>query len=70
MNTKAVATDGGYENLFKVSEYRSMFYVYKIKIGAFTNSSIEIGHTGSFEDALNLIKNYSGYGIKSIRDWD
>lgn len=69
MSTKEVTTNGGYENLFKVSEYGGKFYVYKVKIGLISNSSNEIGHAGSFEDALSLIKSYSGYGIKSIKDW-
>ncbi len=69
MKTKEVTTNKGFENLFKVSEYRGKFYVYKVKIGFISDSSTEIGSAGSFEDALSLIKSYSGYGIKSIRDW-
>ena len=69
MNTKQVTTNGGFENLFKVSEYRGKYYVYKVKVGFISDSSIEIGSAGSFEDALSLIKSYSGYGIKNIRDW-
>ncbi|NOX66239.1 MAG: hypothetical protein GXO85_10740 [Chlorobi bacterium] len=69
MNTKKVVTNGGGENLFKVSEYRGKFYVYKVKVGFISDSSKEIGSAGSFEDALYLIKSYTGRGIDKIRDW-
>lgn len=69
MNTKKVTTSGGFENLFKVSEYRGKFYAYKVKVGFISDSTTEIGSAGSFEDALSIIKSYSGYGIKSITDW-
>lgn len=69
MNTKKVTTDGRYENLFKVSEYRGKYYVYRVKVGFISNSTIEIGNAGSFEDALSLIKSYAGDAIDSISDW-
>ncbi len=70
MTTKKVTTNGGKDCLFKVSEYRGKIYVYRVdSIGVFSDSLVEIGHTGSLEDALILIKSYSGYGIKSITDW-
>jgi len=69
MNTKKVTTNGGFENLFKVSEYRGKFYAYKVNVGPFSDRTTEIGSAGSFQDALSIIKSYSGYGIKSISDW-
>jgi hypothetical protein len=56
MSTKKVVTNGGGENLFKVSEHRGKYYIYKVKTGFISGSSVEIGSAGSFEDALSLKK--------------
>ena len=58
MSKKKVVVKGGGSNLYYVSEYSSIFYVYK--------NDTQIGKTKTMDDALALIKSYSGRDIESI----
>ena len=64
---KKVAIQGG-AKYYQVSEYRGTFYVYEFG-GFFGTSSSEIGQTRSFDDALSIIRSYSGKQITKIENW-
>ena len=63
METKQIVVKGGGSNLFKVSYYNEVYYVYKVNVKIFSNDYHEIGKTKNFEDALSLIRSYSGKDI-------
>ena len=65
--TKRVVTQGGGDNLFKIVGSKTL-EVYQIKVGAFTDRTSKIGSARNLEDALSIIKSYSGNQIKEIRD--
>jgi len=69
METKKVVVKGGGSNLFKVSSYNGTFYIYKVTVGFITNDNYEIGKTKSFDDALSVIRSYSGHEIDRISTW-
>lgn len=64
--TKRVVINGGGRNLFKVEQYSGYYYVYYMSIGFLFDDKDFIGKTRSFEDAISLIRSYSGKGIKEI----
>lgn len=64
--TKQVRTNQSRDNLYKISFHSSKYHVYKI--GEW-DSHKEIGTTRAFDDALSIIKAYSGADIRSIEDW-
>ena len=66
MKKRVVIHDGG-NNLFKVLGLDKL-YVYQVS-GDFITKNIKIGSTRSLDDALSLIKAYSGKQIKEIREW-
>ena len=66
---KRVVVSGGGQNLYQVSKSGSKYYIYKIKAGTFFDDKISIGYGGSLDDALSLIKSYSGRNIQKITDW-
>ena len=68
MAAKKVVTKGGGDNLFKINISGNKHYVKLVKVG-FINSYIDIGETRSLEDALSLIRSYSGNEIDKITDW-
>ena len=55
--------------LFRVSESGGTFYVNKVTPGFLGDSTKDIGQTRSLEDAITLIRSYSGKDIKKISDW-
>lgn len=63
MSKKRIIVKGGGHNLYYVSESSGTIYVYK---GAVWGSDTQIGKTRTMEDALALIKSYSGRDIESI----
>lgn len=65
---KRVVVRGGGNNLFKISGSRT-YEVYQVKVNLITNSLISIGSASSLEDALSIIRSYSGEEIKEIREW-
>lgn len=69
MSEKKVVTQGGGENLFKVSEYDGWFYVYKAGLGFFSTGTQSIGKTRNMKDALDIVRSYSGHDIEKIEDW-
>jgi len=69
MEAKKVVVKGGGRNLFKVSYYDGTFYVYKVETKPLSNTKQEIGSTRSFEDALSIIRSYSGKEIDHISAW-
>ena len=66
MADKQVVVEGGGENLYKVSDYKGIYYVKKISVGIIANSARDLGKTKSFDDALAIIRSHSGKAIKSI----
>ena len=68
MAAKKVVTKGGGQNLFKIGISGSKHYVMLVKVGLI-NSYIDIGETRSLEDAISLIRSYSGKEIEIITDW-
>lgn len=68
MEAKKVVVQGGGKNLFKVSNSSGYFYVYKVDVGLFDRLH-DIGKTRSLEDALTLIRSYSGREIDKIAPW-
>lgn len=70
MKVRQVVTSGGGENLYKINEYSSTsFTVYKAKVKLIGYDYTEIGSTRNLEDALTLIRSYSGNNIDRIGDW-
>lgn len=65
---KRVVTQGGGNNLFKITG-SSTLEVYIVKVGTFSDSTSKIGSARSLDDALSIIKSYSGNQIKEIREW-
>lgn len=66
---KKVVVKGGGKNLFKVSSYDGTYYVYQVNAGFISNENNLIGKTRSLEDALTLIRSYSGKDIEKISEW-
>lgn len=66
---KKVVVKGGGKNLFKVSSYDGTYYVYQVNAGLIANDNNLIGKTRSLEDALTLIRSYSGRDIERISEW-
>lgn len=62
MAKKKIIVKGGGKNLYYVSESYGTIYVYKSEGW----SDKKIGETKTMEDALALIKNYSGRDIERI----
>lgn len=69
MAAKKVVVKGGGRNLFKVSEYNGTFYVYQVEVGLLADDKHQIGKTTSLEDALTLIRSYTGKDIEKISNW-
>ncbi|HOC85201.1 MAG: hypothetical protein WBK43_09730 [Prolixibacteraceae bacterium] len=69
MEAKKVVVKGGGSNLFKVSYYDGTYYVYKVKVGFISDDKYDIGKTKNFEDALSIIRSYSGKDIDHISSW-
>ena len=69
MEAKKVVIKGGGSNLFKVSSYDGTFYIYKVTVGIISDDKYEIGKTRSFDDALSIIRSYSGQEIDHISTW-
>ncbi len=63
MAKKMIVVTGGGENLYYVSESSGTIYVYK---GSVWLSDKLIGKTRTMEDALSLIRSYSGRDIEDI----
>lgn len=64
---KRVVTQGKGNNLFKISGLNKLI-IYQV-YGDFTTENKKIGSARSLDDALSLIKAYSGKQIKEIREW-
>mgnify|MGYP001172525968 FL=1 len=69
METKKVVVQGGGSNLFQVTHYNGIFSVYKVSVGIIFNNYQSIGKTRRFEEALSIIRSYSGHEIESIDAW-
>lgn len=63
---KRVVVQGGGRNLYRIESSGNMFYVYHISVGWITDDKEFIGKTKSLEDAITLIRSYSGREIKEI----
>ena len=69
MADRKVVIQGGGKNLFKVTEYSGKFTIYQVDVGLLMNSHNKIGKTSSLEDALSIIRSFSGKEIKEVSDW-
>lgn len=69
MEAKKVVVQGGGKNLFKVSYSSGYFYVYKVDVGLLTDHLHDIGKSRNLEDALSIIRSYSGREIDKITSW-
>ena len=68
---KKVVTQNSGNNLFRVSGTKTL-YIYCIEVDnplPFFDKKIQIGSARKFEDALSIIKSYSGSQIKKITEW-
>jgi hypothetical protein len=67
---KRVSTQNKGNNLFKISGTKTL-YVYQILVSPIPgfDKKIQIGSAKSLEDALSIIKSYSGSQIKKISEW-
>ena len=65
---KRVVTQNRGENLFKISGTDKLI-IYKIEVQPLWNNKIKIGSARNLEDALSIIKSYSGSQIKGISEW-
>ena len=64
---KRVVTQGGGSNLFKITGTNKLEIF--IVSGDFFSSKKKIGGARNLEDALSIIKSYSGKQIKDISEW-
>lgn len=69
MPSKKVVVKGGGKNLFKINIYDGQYSVYQIDATFLSNQTNFIGETRSLDDALSLIRSYSGQEIERITDW-
>ncbi len=69
METKRVVIKGGGSNLYQVTYSSGYYHAYKVNVGIFSNDYDEIGKASSFEDALSIIRSYSGRDIDEISTW-
>lgn len=69
MKTKRVIVNNGYQNLFKISETNGMFTISQIIVGLFLDKTKKIGTAKNFDDALSIVKSYSGAEVKEIKEW-
>lgn len=69
MEAKKVVIEGGGSNLFKVSYHSGYYYAFKVKVGFITDDLNEIGKASSLDDALRIIRAYSGKNIKEVSSW-
>lgn len=67
MDIKKVVTKGGRHTVYKVSSHSGTYYIYILE-GVFGRET-KIGETRSFDDALSLIRSYSGSDIDKIGPW-
>ena len=65
---KRVVTQGSGDNLFKITG-SSNLDIYIVKVGPIFNKTSKFGSARNLEDALSIIKSYSGNQIKEIREW-
>jgi len=65
---KRIVTENKGNNLFKISGTTKL-YIYKIEVEFLRNKKIKIGSARNLEDALSIIKSYSGSQIKDISEW-
>lgn len=67
---KRVSTQRKGDNLFKISGNKTL-YIYQIIVSPIPgfDKKIEIGSARNLEDALSIIKSYSGAQIRRITDW-
>jgi len=65
---KRVVTQCGGNNLFKITGSNTL-EIYIVKVGTFSDSTSKIGSARNLDDALSIIKSYSGNQIKEIREW-
>ncbi len=67
---KRVSTQNKGNNLFKISGTNTL-YIYQILVSPIPgfDKKIEIGSAKNLEDALSIIKSYSGAQIKKITEW-
>lgn len=63
---KRIIVQGGGKNLYRVETSGEFFNVYHISVGWITDDKEFIGKTKSLEDAISLIRSYSGREIKEI----
>lgn len=64
---KRVVTQGGGDNLFKITGTNKLEVF--IVSGDFFGRTKKIGGARNLEDALSIIKSYSGKQIKDISEW-
>lgn len=67
---KRVSTQRNGDNLFKISGNKTL-YIYQVIVSPIPgfDKKIEIGSARNLEDALSIIKSYSGAQIRRITDW-
>ncbi len=69
MSKKRITVSGSGHNLYKVSNSSGWHYVYKVEVKLPFNNEISVGKSRTFDDALSLIKSYSGRSIVKIENW-
>jgi len=69
MQDKKIVTQGGGDNLYKITEYDGWYSASQVDIGFFSDSYKFIGKARSLKDAIELIRAYSGKDIEEIDDY-
>ena len=64
MAKRKVAVQGG--DIYEINDYEGKFRICKVDVGLLTDRRRDIGNTKSLEDALALIRSYSGKQIKDV----
>lgn len=66
MSERRVVVQGGGKNLYKIHECSGRYTAYYVDVRFLSNTNKNIGKARNLEDALTLIKVYSGKEIKEI----
>ena len=69
MISKRITVKGKKQNLYKITILNGINTVSQIKKGLMLDTIKKVGVTYRFEDALNLVRSYSGREVVEVVNW-
>jgi len=67
--SKRITVKGKKQNLYKITILNGINTVSQIKKGLMLDTIKKVGVTYRFEDALNLVRSYSGREVVEVVNW-